>query len=433
MPLFRVETHILCKMAGSLEALPGVLGMACFGTLLAAIMLTGLLVARETGRPDRGLIAMAAVGFSSVLGPSVLWYSACQALACGVMILAMLAALQHWRVRGAWWSFLLGLMAAIAAPLIWTAGYIAGPVGAAFLLADGRRRCRKAAVLPLAVSAVCWVVVRVFLIRFSGEELVGGGLREMWDHMRAGFGRGVVHAAQALCELVFKTCGLDTATTGPQAIVLVVILAGVWFWSRRRLDLNGARLWPRINSLEAAGVVMIAGSLGLIYSVRGTSGNFEELRTQGWYDAIAFLGAVLIVFGWWSGPIGSPPAALEYTGRDRLLESVLVVAVIFVLQAPRVERVIYRYDGMGAWPGPDAPSHPPFLTLADLERRARDQRQTLAAIDGLERRAREEGLKRGELEAALRETLSEKTLIETGSVRRLIELIDIPESLKRAD
>ena len=101
VPLFRLETHILCRLAGSLEALPGVLGLACFGTLLTAMMLTGHLVARETGRPDRGLVAMAAVGFSSVLGPPVLWYAACQALACGTIILAMLAFLQLWRTRGA--------------------------------------------------------------------------------------------------------------------------------------------------------------------------------------------------------------------------------------------------------------------------------------------------------------------------------------------
>ena len=97
VPFFRLETHVLSRIAGSLEALPGVLGWASFGTLVLAILLLGHLVARETGRPDRGLTAMAAVGFSSVLGPAVLWYSASQALACGTVILAMLAALQLWR------------------------------------------------------------------------------------------------------------------------------------------------------------------------------------------------------------------------------------------------------------------------------------------------------------------------------------------------
>ena len=210
---------------------------------------------------------------------------------------------------------------------------------------------------------------------------------------------------------MFKSVGLDTATTGPQAVVFVAILAGVWFWSRRQSDSNGTKPWPRINPLEAAGAVMIAGSLGLIYSVRGSLGEFEELRTQGWYDSVALLGSVLFVFGWWSGPIESPPrATLEYTGRARLLVSVLATAVVFVLQAPRVERVIYRYDGMGAWPGPDAPSHPPFLTLADLKHRARDQRQTLAALDRLERTAREKGLTRADIEPVLSKTLGDRAL-----------------------
>ncbi len=431
MPLFRLQTHALGRIAGSLEALPGVLGWASFVTLALAIVLMGNLVARETGRPDRGLIAMAAVGFSSVLGPAILWYAASQALACGAMILAMLAAIQLWRVRETHWPLALGTLAALAAPLLWTAGFVAGPAGAAFLLADGRRRCRHAAVFLLVLSAVWWLAVRDVSRRLSSETSPGAS-RIPWEEVRPA--HGMVHSAQALCELLVKSLGLDTATTGPQAIVIAVILAGAWFWSRRRSDSGGTRRWPRINPLEASGAVMIAASLGMIYSVRGTLVNFEELRTQGHYDAVALLGTVLFAFGWWSGPIESPPPpALEFTGRPRLLASVLIIAVIFVLQAPRVERVIYRYDGMGAWPGPDAPSHPPILTLADLERRARDQRQTLAALDRLEQTAREKGLTRSEVETALKDPSFTGLIIAAGNVRRVLDLLEIPMSPANAD
>ena len=368
VPLFRLETHALGRIAGSLESLPGVLGAACFVTLAAAILLTGHLVAHETGRPDLGLIAMAAVAFSSVLGPAVLWYASSQALACGAMILAMLAALQLWRTRESHWPLVLGVLATIAAPLFWSAGYLAGPAGAAYLLADGRRRCRRAAGFLLAVSIVWWVAVRDVSMRLSSDRSASSS-RISWEEVRPG--HGMIHSSQAFCELLVKSLGLDTAATGPQATVIVAILIGIWFWSGQRSGPDGTRSWPRINPLEAAGAVMIAGSLGMIYSVRGTLANFEELRTQGWYDTVALLGTVLFVAGWWSGPTTSPPPELEHAGRTRLLVSVLMCGIIFLLQAPRVERVIYRYDGMGAWPGPDAPSHPPILTLADLERRAR--------------------------------------------------------------
>ena len=140
VPLFRLETHALARVAGSLEALPTVLSWASYATLVLAIAATGHVVARESGRTSLGLAAMAAVGLTSVLGPTLLWYSAGQALATGTMVLAMLAALQAWRIGGAWWALALGLLAAMAAPLLWSGGYAAGPVGMAYLWADGRAR-----------------------------------------------------------------------------------------------------------------------------------------------------------------------------------------------------------------------------------------------------------------------------------------------------
>ena len=133
------------SLPAQLEAVPEVFAWASYATLVLAVLLTGHVVARETGRPARGLIAMAAVGFSSVLGPSLLYYAASQALAAGIMILVMLAFFQSWHVRGSWWLLASGLVAAMAAPLFWTAGYSAGPVGAAYLMADGRRSCQHAA------------------------------------------------------------------------------------------------------------------------------------------------------------------------------------------------------------------------------------------------------------------------------------------------
>src|SRR5262249_59352868 len=101
----------LAGLAGSLEALPTVLSWASYATMVLAMAATGHLVARESGRTSLGLAAMAAVGLTSVLGPTLLWYSAGQALAAGTMVLAMLAALQAWRIAGARWALALGLRA----------------------------------------------------------------------------------------------------------------------------------------------------------------------------------------------------------------------------------------------------------------------------------------------------------------------------------
>src|SRR5262249_10837586 len=86
VPLFLFQTHILARLAGSLEAVPQVFCWASYGTLLAAMAAAGHIITRDTGRVALGLAGMAVVGFSTVLGPAILWYAAGQALGAGVMI-----------------------------------------------------------------------------------------------------------------------------------------------------------------------------------------------------------------------------------------------------------------------------------------------------------------------------------------------------------
>ena len=98
VPLFRLQTHALGKIAGSLEALPGVLGWACFGTLVLAILLLG-----ASGRPSVGPAGSWACRDGggrfhecSGLGGDLVFGIARPSHA-GTVILAMLAALQLWR------------------------------------------------------------------------------------------------------------------------------------------------------------------------------------------------------------------------------------------------------------------------------------------------------------------------------------------------
>jgi hypothetical protein len=387
VPLFLLETHALSRVAGSLEALPGVLGWASYATLVMAMAATGHVVARETGRAACGLAAMAALGLTSVLGPALLWYAAGQALAAGTMVVLMLAALQAWRARGSWWRLTLGLTAATAAPLLWSAGYAAGPVGMAYLWADGRRRCRRAAVVlltsPLAVAALAWCMAgRGFA---PASHLASRPLRDGLPVDAA-----VAHSAQAIWEaLVFNNLGLDAATTAEQALLFSAMLAGIWWRSRRRPGSDGRRRWSRINPLEAAGATLVLTTFGMIFAGRGTETGFENLRGLGWYDAMAELGAVLFVSGWCSGGLPSPPpAAIVPPGRAGFLGVALLAAVMLALQVPRVERVIFEYDGMAAPVVPRAPGVVAGQTPADLAARALAQRQALAGLDLIEGAAR---------------------------------------------
>jgi hypothetical protein len=404
VPLFLMETHLLAHWAGTLAAVPAVLGWAGYTTLVLAMAAAGHLVAWETGRPARGLTAMAAVGLSSVLGPAVLWYAAGQALAAGTMILAMLAALQAWRARGSWWLLGCGLLAAVAAPLFWSAGYTAGPAGSAYLWADGRRGCRRAAVLPLAASLTTAIVVGMVagpaIAAASPLGRAGWSLRDL-DRLEP----AMAHTAQAVCEaLVLNNLGLDAATTPGQALVLIAIPAGFWMQSRRRSEPPGPRRRPGLHPspLEAAGAVLVLANFAMIFAVRGTETTFDNLRTLGWYNAVPQLGAVLFAAGWWSGRPGPepPPRTVEPPRLRDLLAATLFAVVLLLLQAPRADRVIFQYDGLAAPIPPVAGTTPGRArTRADLAERARSQRRALAELDRLEQAARQAGARIEALQA----------------------------------
>jgi hypothetical protein len=404
-PLFLLETHLLAWLAGSLESLPAVLSWASYATLVLAMAATGHVAARETGRPALGLAAMAAVGLTSVLGPTLLWYAASQALAAGIMILVMLAALQVWRARGSLWPLALALLASIAAPLFWSAGYAAGLVGMAYLWADGRRACRRVSLLFPAVS----VVLVLFIWRLAGNGFaLATHLATPPVGILLPLDAAVAHSAQAVCEaLVLNNLGLDAATTAGQGIMFGALLVGIWAWSRRRSGALSLESWPRVNPLEAAGAVLVAASFGMIFTARGVESSFDGLRTMGWYDAMAELGAVLFAVGWWSGPIESPPPRLvEPPRRLELLVVVLFAVAMLAVQSPRIDRVIYQYDGSAAPFGPSGPIWATPRTAANMAAQARGQRSALVELDRIERTARESGMSR----AMIRQAVSRVTV-----------------------
>ncbi len=429
VPLFLLQTHILARLAGSLEATPRWLSWASYGTLVAAIALVGHIVAWETGKAALGLAAMAAAGFSTVLGPAILWYAAGQALEAGVVILVMLAALQGWRARGSPWLLALGILAAAAAPLFWTAGYTAGLAGLAYLASDGRRACRLASGLPILGSSITGLVVW-WLARPAATAT--SAISERVNEILGNLSTIGTHISQAICEaLVISNLGLDAATSAGQSVILLGIVVVVWIWSRGGLGFASSKSRWRLNPLEAAGATLIISNLALIFAARGPRMTYDNLRALGWYHAIPELGAVLFAAGWWTGRTSSPPPRSIAVPQFRDLAGVaLFAAIMFLMQAPRAERVTFQYDGAASEIFSGARATAP-RTKADLAKRARRQRKALAELDKVERMARESGTDGAKL-------LESRSFLEVPGMPTTVkdfgvaELLDLSQTKTRA-
>jgi hypothetical protein len=250
--------------------------------------------------------------------------------------------------------------AALAAPLIWTAGVVAGPASIVFLWA--RKPCRsRGLVIGLAGATGCFIVVLFTLIHQHLREtkVIWELHPELWPRPI----QAMLHTAQAIAEnLLLANLGIDAIVSPDQAVWLVIALAGVWIWSR-----GGAR---RIHPLEAAGATVILGSYFLIYTLRGNV-PYVSLRGGGWYHIIAQVGTVLFVAGWWahlrhSGPrverqhanvnaaalsTATAPARTKpalgppVAGRLTRKEAIIVLGLVFMMysmQAPRALALLLR-------------------------------------------------------------------------------------------
>src|SRR5262245_8064314 len=83
VPAWRMLPWALVTWAGNFEQLPEVLAVASYSILMAVMLMTGRLVARETGRTGPGLATMVLVGTTSLMASPGVWYSAGQPLWAG--------------------------------------------------------------------------------------------------------------------------------------------------------------------------------------------------------------------------------------------------------------------------------------------------------------------------------------------------------------
>jgi hypothetical protein len=388
VPLFRLWTYILVQVAGRLENLPRVVGVASFSVLPLVMLAGGWFVARETHDPALGFGAMALLGLSTVMEPALVWYSAGQALWAGLAMIGTLLALQAWRDSGGAWRLALAFLGTVVAVGFWSGGYASGPAGMAYLWADGRPRCRKAALVP-AVSAAS-VALAAFCLR-GGEILAAQPASSQGASLGARLVQGALHSCQAVAEaLVLGNLGLDAITKPAQGVVLCLLLVVAWAWSRGFVR--------RPNPLEAAGGAIVAFSFLLVYSFRGYL-PYANLRGLGWYHAIPQVGAVLFLAGWiWpSGSTQASSAAIRPLTRGRAVLVAALAAVVLVLNAPRAERL---FVGEGPpprfFPTPKVREHARGRQWA-LERgreEVRAQRGILARLDRVEHVARQLGIGR---------------------------------------
>jgi hypothetical protein len=365
VPLFRLWTFLLAALAGRLANLPIVLGVASYGALVLLMLATGHFVAHEGRALRLGLVAMILVGVSTVVEPATTWYSAGQALWAGVAIVAVLVALQGWRRSGGSWRMVLAILAVVAAPAWWSGGYVAGPVGAVYLWADGWPRCRKAAFLLIGAT----VVAAIGLLALAGKEgplaAVEGPSR--WQDLAAKLLWGLVHTCQMIPEaLILNNLGLDAETTAAQGGLFCVVLMGLWRRSWRTMG--------RPGPLEITGAALVGLSGLLVLTFRGNR-PYSSLRGLGWYHAIPQVGAVLLVMGL-PMRFKSQKIAMDQLRFLNVRDAGLLIgllAVWLILQTPRAERIFHASG-------------------ADPPQRAVAQRRLLEGLDAAERIARAEGI-----------------------------------------
>lgn len=213
VPAWRMLTWVVMATAGRLGNLQTVLAGCSYAILVAAILLTARIVTRETRSTLAGLVSASAVGTTSVLMRAATWYSAGQTLWAGFGILATLWYLQGWRRTGRARDLVLAAISAWVAGGMWTIGHVAGPAGAAYLLADGRKKARIASLVPLGTTAFAVLVAAVVGGPRMNAKISFHG-RTAKDAVN--FVTGATHTFQAIPEtLVCGNLGLTPTHADP--------------------------------------------------------------------------------------------------------------------------------------------------------------------------------------------------------------------------
>ncbi len=393
------------------------MAVVSYGVLVAVMLATGLLVARETGRTSSGLLASAAVGVSAQVMPVAIWYSASQILWAGLGILTTLLFLRSWCVRGGPLRLATAAVAAVVAGWLWTIGFLAGPIGAVFLWVEGDRRSRRAAVIPLAASAIALVVAMA-----AGGPLIDARQNFHGLPVREAIGplQGMLHTAQAIPEyLIVGSLGLSAETTPIQGVILTVGLILMWIICRRDR-------WT-FNRLECAGAALVFASYWIQCTARGYAPFWMIRLIAPWYHAVPQIGAVLLLFGWVSNcrkntiPDRAAPAPVTWEG---VICVILVTIALVALNHPRVEAIWENSVLHATWlttteRGSSRKGMPTRIVALD---RAIWQRRHLVKLEDAEATARRLGIGRD----AIHRVFGRLDVPNIPSISDALDLLDLP-------
>lgn len=297
MPLGRLSTWVLVRLAGSLENVPLVFSLQGPIALIAAMVLTYLFVSRETGSPTTGLLAMALFGVSTRYFESVTWFSASFAMLGLDMFLLALLASQRWAAKGrARYLLGSGFWSALA-PAWFGSGALAGPLCALYLLAPRRaqqpdriRGWRRwlIALVPVLGTAASLAISLPNNARRILELPRVETARTAWESFDPW--TGLQYSIRVSVDDLLPGAFWPADITAPQWLVwplfalLILGVASICWKSQAR-------------ALTVVGPGMILASYLLIFTARAYL-PYKEMHSSSRYHLYAHLGLVLILSGW---------------------------------------------------------------------------------------------------------------------------------------
>jgi hypothetical protein len=352
MPLGRLLTYALVRLAGGPTGLPRATALVGPSAVVAGMLLLFAFVRRELGHPRYALVAMTLFGVTSVYLQAVWWFAASfVVLALDTLLLALLAA-QAWRRTGRWPYLLLATGAAAVAPAWFASGILVGPLVAVYLFPWPAQRQgpvavrgRAAWLAPFVVPAGSALFLAVLLSRPQTTEAVWRARhydgQTAWEAFN--LAAGAVSSARSVVDnLLLGVLGWGGVRWSVPLPVVPLILAGAaallaWWWRPAlRSGARGVRLLP-------LGLALIAANYLLVYSSRA-GWRYEGLMTLlHWnrYHLLPQLGLALLVVGAW--PARAAPEAAAGLSRRQARQITLLISVCFLVQLPRALLTYFPY------------------------------------------------------------------------------------------
>jgi hypothetical protein len=344
MPLGRLTTWALIRLAGRAGAVPQLAALQGPLALVAGVLLLYLFVRRELGHPLYGLVAAALFGVSTVYEQAVYWFSSSfSVLTLDTLLLALLAA-QGLRRTGRLVYLHLCILGTALAPAWFASGVLAGPLCALYLLPpdEGPRPAgvapwlgRRLARLPLAVVPLYGTALFLLVSLPRTADAImhlphyGDQTALQSFHPSAGLRYTLWSVVENLLLGSLGVSSVNVPAVLACAVWPALLVVAAWWWW-------GASAAGRRLMLLGLGFIFV--SYLLVYSARADWTYEGYMNRPNWsrYHLQPQLGLALFVAGgmtryagWWrltDGAALTPP---------QVLVLLCLVAVLLMLAIPR--------------------------------------------------------------------------------------------------